>query len=221
MVTSELIEAITAAVLQRGGRREGGEFRFRCPNGDAHAHGDLHPSARWNPAKAVWRCDACGAHGGAVNLARRLDVLPPTGGHGASGALRRTVYPIRDAVGTVIAEHVRDDLPNGEKRLWWRRDGKKGLGGLKVRDLPLYGAPELAAAPATATVVVVEGEKARDALAARGILAVATVTGAGAVPADDVLRLLVGHDVVLWPDNDAPGRIHMAKLGARVEALST
>jgi hypothetical protein len=56
------------------------------------------------------------------------------------------VYAIRDATGTLVAEHVCDELPNGDQRLWRRSDGKNGLRGLKLRDLPLYGARELAVA---------------------------------------------------------------------------
>jgi hypothetical protein len=39
-----------------------------------HARGDEHPSARWNPDKAVWVCDVSGRGGGAVDLARRLAI---------------------------------------------------------------------------------------------------------------------------------------------------
>jgi hypothetical protein len=60
--------------------------------------------------------------------------------------IQQQVCAIRDAAGTLVAEHVRNDLPNGDKRLWWRCDGNKGLHSLKVRDLLLYSAPERAAA---------------------------------------------------------------------------
>jgi DNA primase len=103
--------------------------------------------------------------------------------------------------------------------MFWRRHGTNGLGGLKTRDLPLYGTHEIAGADAGSVVVVVEGEKARDALAARSVLAVATVTGANGVPADAVLRELLDYDVILWPDADEPGREHMRKLGRRLRAI--
>src|SRR4029453_458184 len=38
-------------------------------------------------------------------------------------------------------------------------------------------------------------------------------------PRDDVLRVLVGADVVCWPDADAPGRQHICRIGERVTAL--
>src|SRR5262249_40692154 len=107
------------------------------------------------------------------------------------------------------------------KHMWWRlpNASTNGLGGRTVDTLPLYGAHELPLT-AGATVVPVEGEKARDALAAWGIVAGGRVTRAGRIPRDAVLRGLVGYDVVCWPDADAPGReTHMGPLAARLRAL--
>lgn len=70
-VDPSLIAAIELAIGERQPQRTGGETRFLCP-----AHDDHRPSARWNPAKRVWRCDACGAGGGYLDLAARLGVLP-------------------------------------------------------------------------------------------------------------------------------------------------
>jgi len=72
-----VVEAVTRAVEARGGRRERSELRFTCPEAERHANGDAHPSARWHPGKQVWRCDVCGAQGGALDLARRLGVDVP------------------------------------------------------------------------------------------------------------------------------------------------
>ena len=70
-VDPELADAITRACEDRAGRPLAGgrELRFRCP---AAGHDDRHPSARWHPDKQVWHCDACGAGGGAIDLARLL-----------------------------------------------------------------------------------------------------------------------------------------------------
>jgi hypothetical protein len=210
----DLVERITAAVLAREGRRERDEIRFRCVEPAAHANGDADPSARWNATKAVFVCDVCGVKGGAVDLARRLGLVPSPGGRGPE-----RVWTLRDACGAVVAEHVRVDLAGGEKRMWWRRPGgARGLGGLGTCDLPLYRAHELPA-PDGSLVVVVEGERACDALVARGIDAVGTVTGASGTPSDKTLRRLVGRDVVLWPDADAVGRDHMRRVAARLAAL--
>ncbi len=71
---ASLIQALDAAVREREGREERDEVRFRCPSGQ---HADVHPSARWNRAKATWYCDACGTGGSARDLADRLGVKLP------------------------------------------------------------------------------------------------------------------------------------------------
>jgi hypothetical protein len=63
-------------------------------------------------------------------------------------------------------------------------------------------------------VVVTKGEKACDALREAGQLAVDTY-GTGASPADEPLRPLVDRTVLLWPDNDDPGREHRERLAGR------
>jgi hypothetical protein len=95
----ELLAALDRAVLARLGQRQGQEVRFLCP-----AHDDHRPSARWNRGKGVWRCDACGVGGGAVDLAKQLGVELPAA---PARTARETVYLIRDAGGLPIAEHVR------------------------------------------------------------------------------------------------------------------
>jgi hypothetical protein len=216
-ISPDLVDRLTAAVTARDGRVEGAEVRFRCPAGAEHANGDAHPSARWNGSTLVWCCDVCGAGGGAYDLADRLGIQRPRRGRGGR-VVRTTTYAIRDAAGVLVAEHVRIERAAGAKRFAWRREGKPGLSGLAARDLPLYRGETLASDP-TSTVALVEGEKATDALLARGIVAVGTVTGAGGTPSDDVLRVLVGRDVVCWPDADAPGRRHMQRIASRLAAL--
>ncbi len=93
--------ALRAAVLARGGcEMPRGEIRFSCP-----AHDDAHPSARFNTEGAVWRCDACSAGGGAIDLAQRLGVeIEPRG-----KADRRIVatYDYADEAGTPLFQVVR------------------------------------------------------------------------------------------------------------------
>ena len=125
-------------------------------------------------------------------------------------------YPIRDASGVLVAVHCRQERTGG-KRMWWERpDGTPGLGGLPLADLPLYGINRLTAGP---TVVLVEGEKAAEALLAAGIQAVGTVTGASATPSSARLTELAGRSVYLWPDSDAVGRDHMERIATILEQL--
>ena len=122
-----------------------------------------------------------------------------------------TGYPIRDASGTLVAIHRRQDGPDG-KRMWWEQpDGTPGLGGLSTADLPLYGIDRLNGSP---TVIVVEGEKAADALLSIGVQAVGTVTGASGTPGAVPLAELTGRRVPVWPDNDDVGHEHMQRVAA-------
>jgi hypothetical protein len=130
-----------------------------------------------------------------------------------------TEYPVRDIHGHIVARHERIPQPNGGKRFIWRQpDGKLGLAGQRPRDL-LYGAERLSTLTIRAMLVMTEGEGACDALHRKGVAAVGTVTGARGTPSDDVLGLLVPYRVRLWPDNDQPGRDHMARIAARLVAL--
>jgi hypothetical protein len=66
---------------------------------------------------------------------------------------------------------------------------------------------------------LVEGERAADALIWAGVAAVATVTGASAIPTDVSLQPLVRLRPQLWADADGPGQAHMHKIATRLAAL--
>jgi hypothetical protein len=125
-------------------------------------------------------------------------------------------YRISDASGALVAIHCRQDGPDG-KRMWWEQpDGTSGLGGFPLADLPLYGIERLDGSP---TVILVEGEKAAEALLAIGVQAVGTVTGASGTPGAVPLAELTGRRVRPWPDNDGVGRSHMARIGAALVGI--
>ena len=121
-------------------------------------------------------------------------------------------YSIRDPSGALIATHVRVDEAEGKRFYWRLPDGELGLGGLPVAELPLYGI----ARDLGRSVVLVEGEKACEALTEAGIVAVGSVTGAQSTPSAAVLAELAGKRVYCWPDADAPGRAHMQRIAARL-----
>jgi hypothetical protein len=128
-----------------------------------------------------------------------------------------TRYEIRDGDGALVAVHVRRDLSDGSKRVWWELpDGTKGLGGRKPTELPLYGAERLAGLAPGTLVVVCEGEKATEAVWGLGLAAVGTVTGADTIPEQAALDDLTDFRPLLWPDNDEKGRQHMERLGRRL-----
>jgi len=67
---------------------------------------------------------------------------------------------------------------------------------------PLYRLPKVLSS--TGLVVITEGEKAADAVAAAGLVATTSVGGAAAARKSD-WSVLAGREVLVWPDNDEPG----------------
>ena len=131
----------------------------------------------------------------------------------------RRRYELRDATGQIVAVHVREDGPEGGKRFTWQRpDERPGLGGIATADLPLYGIERLDGL--ASQVILVEGEKAAEALWSAGVAAVATVTGAASAPGPMSLAELNGRDVVLWPDADPVGKRHMASIAERLRDVA-
>lgn len=196
------------------GRKSGASWLTHCP-----AHDDRRPSLSLTDGDghALFCCHA-GCHPDAV-----IEVLKGRGLWPAAPSRnetrprkpkpRETRYEVRNAGGELVAVHVRRDLPDGSKAMHWARpDGSLGLDGLPVSAIPLYGSERLPALPDGACVVLVEGEKPCAALTARGTVAVASVTGAASTPGDDALRPLVRFSVLLWPDADNAGRLHMQRI---------
>ncbi len=140
---------------------------------------------------------------------------------------RTTDYRYEDHTGRVVAIKRRYDYADGTKRFEWLRPDpsheghyQKGLGGIQVADLPLYGLANLvrSGSGSDKPVLLVEGEKACDALAERGFVAVSLPGGAGQKEFGQTLEPLVGCTVILWPDNDDAGRGLMRRVA---EALAT
>lgn len=132
-----------------------------------------------------------------------------------------TVYEIRDAAGRLIARHVREDKPDGDKQIRWKQpDGAWGLNGTPLADLPLYGAELVSSLDKDELIIVTEGEKARDALAAANLPAVGTVTGTSGTPGAEALEALRDRRVCLWPDNDEAGREHMRRIAERLQGVT-
>lgn len=128
-------------------------------------------------------------------------------------------YEVRNVAGALVAVHVRRDHPDGSKSFSWERpDGASGLGGLRVADLPLYGA-HLLRARFGESVIVCEGERAAQVLIGAGLLAVGTVTGASGTPSAEALAPIAGREVLLWPDHDDPGRAHMLRIAEVLRGL--
>lgn len=136
--------------------------------------------------------------------------LPPAAHSRHGKPVGRWAY--RDAAGAVCFYHDRYD-PKGERKqfaplsLWRSSDGKMAWQfKAPPSPRPLLGLPELAAADPLRPVVVVEGEKARDAALSLfdGLPVITWQGGAQAVNKTD-WSPLVGRECWIWPDNDPAG----------------
>jgi hypothetical protein len=211
------------AVLARSGRWEGEEIRFRCPHPRLHRNEDANPSARYNPDRFVWYCDACGKGGGWKELCDVMSVSLSSGQRPRSRPTAYYVYLGED--GKPLRRKVRWEpgFDGRPKSFTWEKLGSgedwttcTGGGNPGV----LYHSEELPAArEAGTTVWVVEGEKDADAAKDLGLLAVTNPEGAGPVKGkarrkgktkwkQEYSQQLRGLPVVVLPDKDSPGRAH-------------
>lgn len=143
--------------------------------------------------------------------------------HGPSSAL----WEYHDAAGERVGIVARWDAENGSKRILPASRNGTGpdapwvLGGMPT-PRPLYGLPELAAAPEGSSVYVTEGEKAADAVRACGLIATTSPHGSNAANTAD-WSPLAGRDVVILPDHDNAGEKYaadVASLAAKTGARS-
>lgn len=126
-------------------------------------------------------------------------------------------FPVRDAAGVLCATLVR----RPDKAMWWEGpNGRPGLGAISVVDLPLYRSELMARVPRETPVIVTEGPKDCQAVWRAKMPAVATVTGAAAIPSITVLEVLRDRIVILWPDNDEPGFAHMENVAEALTGIA-
>lgn len=215
-------------ILERLGShsRRNGSYVARCP-----AHEDAKPSlsiTEGDDGRALLKCFA-GCENSEIVAALDLemsDLFLPSANGGPNGR-RKTggkptaTWDIRDARGELQAVHVRFDHDGG-KDCYWRLPGssKWGLKGRKLSTLPLYGSEWANEWSEDAVVILVEGEKTTDALAQIYPQTLGTVTGADQTPGPEALEVLRDRRVVLWPDNDEPGRAHMERVAAALDEIA-
>jgi putative DNA primase/helicase len=178
-----------------GVKRMPSGYAARCPN-PVHAHGDANPSLSVNQGKGqpiVVHCHA-GCSADAIVEAMGLTFADLMGKPEvvASYEYRRadntTAYVV-DRWANPKTFRVRGHLPSPAERV-------------------LYQLPAIDwARSAGAVVNVVEGEKDADRLIALGMVATCNVGGAGSW-LGHYGESLAGCHVVVWADNDAPGRLH-------------
>lgn len=175
---------------------------LREENGGTYAH-RLHGACR------------CGQiHGEAPRMEPSAS---RNGHHPEAGGSLDACYRYCNAEGALAFEVLRYRLPNNSKTFKQRHRSDNGAWDYTCpKELRvLYHLPELVAADPAAPVVIVEGEKDVDALAAIGVVATTNPLGAG--PGKWLPRfseVLSDRWCVLIPDNDDPGRIHMQAIAA-------
>lgn len=193
----------------------------RRGRGDTHcpAHDDEDPSFSVTPDDSIGVLVKC--HGPCSQSAV-IDVLRQRG-------LWATVTPGRTSVngsrnganrwayewtpGKVVAYHKRTDLGNGKKKFSWiLPNGRASDGDIDTAELPIYRRADVLAAPRETVILVTEGEKAADALAARGFVATSFGGGAGQHEFGEAIEDFRDRHVVLLPDNDDTGRAYMQTL---------
>ena len=201
----------------------------RKGSGDTHcpAHADAKPSLSVTDkgGTILVHCQSGCTQEVVIAALVERGLWPPPNRDGHVPAGRPVVtkdYPIKDGTGRLVAVHRRIERADGKSFSWMRPDGSTGLNGTPSVALPLYRTDTIAGLAESAPVVLVEGEKAADALASVlgpkvGVLA--TVTGAATCPTDEVLSVLTGRRVVLWPDNDDPGQAHMVRVAEALQRV--
>lgn len=141
------------------------------------------------------------------------------------------VYDYRDPYsGEIVAYKGRfetiDEDGKPDKRFLWRlpegtwKEGIKAKFPNGVSEMPLLHADELLLLDDSKRVWFTEGEKACEAVRKAGEFA--TTGGWGASQSDfgDALALLQGRNVVLWPDNDKPGREYMKRVKTALRGIA-
>ena len=111
--------------------------------------------------------------------------------------------------------------PDGEKEIrplsWFDGEGWRFAHWPDAR--PLYNLDRIAAHP-DAPIVVCEGEKAADAAARIFPKSIATTSSGGANAASKTdWTPLAGRRVLIWPDNDDPGRKYAREVAAILAEL--
>jgi 5S rRNA maturation endonuclease (ribonuclease M5) len=131
-------------------------------------------------------------------------------------------WSIKDASGRLVAIHERWEDGSDKRFLWKHPNGQYSRNGeIKASTLPLYGSEHVKSWPPSAPVILVEGEKAREALAAAHLPGLGTVTGASGTPGPESLEVIRGRKVILWPDADQEGLRHMQRIAECLQGIAS
>lgn len=177
-----------------GGRRSGANWMARCP-----AHEDKNPSLSIRDAngKSLLHCHAGCTQKDVIQAVKDLGLWDQ----------ERTIaprivatYDYADQRGELLYQIVRYEPKDFKQR---RPDPCGGWIWRKSPEQVLYRLPEVLRAP---IVFVVEGERDVETLREYGFVATTNAGGAKAPWLEGYTDSLRGREVILIPDNDAPGR---------------
>ena len=123
-------------------------------------------------------------------------------------------WEYQDVEGKLIAKVSRFDPPSGKEfRPWDAKTGKMQAPNRR----PLYNQPGISKSD---DVLLVEGEKCAQALIEQGFCATTAMNGANApVPKTD-WSPLSGKRVLIWPDNDHPGKTYAEAIGKALVGIA-
>ncbi len=135
----------------------------------------------------------------------------------------KATYDYVDENGSLIHQVIREESDNPKKKRFRQRrpDGQGGwiynLKGMKTR---IYRLPEAIEAVETGKMIfITEGEKDADRAAAVGLVATTSPMGADSWK-EHFNPYFEGAEVVLIPDNDAPGHRHMKKVAEQLHGIA-
>jgi hypothetical protein len=153
-------------------------------------------------------------------LAEHLNIAPTGNGQptGQAHGQRRIVahYSYRDAAGDLVFQTVRYEPKDFRQRR--PQPGGGWIWNLEGIDTVPYRLPELLADP-EALVIVCEGEKDCDNLARLGFVTTTNHGGAGKWTAIHA-KHLTGRPVVILPDNDDPGKLHVQQVASSLQGIA-
>jgi len=175
-------------------RRSGAGWIAKCP-----AHDDKNPSLSIRDAdgKVLLHCHAGCAQGDVIDALKAHGVWQP---ERTENSRIVAEYDYTDEQGNLLYQVVRYQPKDFKQR---RPDGCGGWIWRKGSRQVLYHLPEVLEAP---IVFVVEGERDVETLREYGFVATTNAGGAKAHWAPQFTEALRGREVILIPDNDAPGR---------------
>jgi putative DNA primase/helicase len=187
MNVDSLIRALEA-------RRSGSSWMAECP-----AHEDRNPSLsiREVDGKVLLHCHAGCTQRDVIDALKARGLWQP---ERPENPRIVATYDYTDEHGNLLYQVVRYQPKDFKQR---RPDGCGGWVWRKSARQVLYRLPEVLEAP---IVFVVEGERDVETLREHGLVATTNAGGAKAHWAPQYTESLRGHEVILIPDNDAPGR---------------